>query len=96
MSIVPSRAPDATYAYNATVSAVSTATIAAWIDGLPERFRFGIGGTPTTEIVGANSGSVRVAFYIMTARDANALRKRFARKFKGRAKFARLVYRSGS
>ncbi len=96
MQIVPSLPPvkfENTHIYNATVSAVKPAAIAEWVNGLPERFKNSLYGTVTAEVTGSDAGSTRVSFYIMTPSTANALRKRFARKFGGRAKFARLVTR---
>jgi hypothetical protein len=93
MQTVPSPAPAQTHIYNLTVSAVAPAAVQGWINGLPERFRNSLYGTTTLEVTGKDAGSVRATAYIMTAATANALRKRAQRKWKGRAKFARLVTR---
>lgn len=99
MQTVPSPAPvrvEATHIYSLTVSSVKPEVVQGWLDTLPERLRNHTYGSATWEVVGKDAGSVRACAYIMTATVANIVRKRAQRKWGGRAKFARLVCRSGS
>jgi len=79
--------------YYLTLSNVSPATVRSLIATLPEKYRVTEYGTNICEYNGQEDGSARVCFYLLTAAKANALRKWFQRRLKGRSKFARLVTR---
>ena len=80
-----------THIYYLTVSSVSADTLASYIATLPEKFKQTEYGSNIAEQNGQDSGSGRVCFYMTTAKNADILRKRFQRRFGGRAKWARLV-----
>lgn len=80
-----------THIYNLTVSSVSASKMASTLATLPAKYRVTEYGTNICDFNGQESGSSRVCFYMMDAKKADALRKWFDRRFRGRAKFARLV-----
>ena len=80
-----------THIYNLTVSAVSASKMASTLATLPAKYTTTQYGTTVCDFNGQESGSSRVSFYMLDAVKADALRKWFGRRFKGRAKFARLV-----
>lgn len=80
-----------THIYYLTVSAVSASTLASFVASLPEKFKQSEYGSCIVEQNGQDAGSGRVCFYLMTAKNADILRKRAGRRFGGRAKMARLV-----
>ena len=80
-----------THIYNLTVSSVSASKMATTLATLPAKYTTTQYGTTICDFNGQESGSSRVCFYMMDAKKADALRKWFDRRFRGRAKFARLV-----
>ena len=80
-----------THIYNLTVSSVSASKMATTLATLPAKYTTTEYGTTICDFNGQESGSSRVCFYMMDAKKADALRKWFDRRFRGRAKFARLV-----
>jgi hypothetical protein len=82
-----------THVYNLTASSMSAPRMASMLATLPEKYRVTEYGTVICDFNGQEEASSRVSFYVMDAKKADALRKWFQRRLKGRAKFARLVAR---
>lgn len=80
-----------THIYNLTVSSISAPKMASTLATLPTKYTTTEYGTTICDFNGQEDGSSRVSFYMLDAKRADALRKWFGRRFKGRAKFARLV-----
>jgi hypothetical protein len=80
-----------THIYTLTASNMSATRMAQMLATLPEKYKTADYGVSICDFNGQDSGSSRVSFYMMDATLANALRKWFQRRLKGRGKFARLV-----
>ena len=80
-----------THIYYLTLSSASPATIRSLLAEMPEKYKTTDYGTTIADYNGQKDGSARVCFYLLTSEKANALRKWFKRRFKGRSKFARQI-----
>jgi hypothetical protein len=91
--VIPKNAKETTmtHIYTLTASNMSAPRMASMLATLPSKYRVTEYGTDICDFNGQDTGSSRVSFYMMDATRANALRKWFQRRLKGRGKFARLV-----
>lgn len=83
------------HTYIFTLSSSSTANAQTLIATMPEKYKVAPYGTPITEHNGQGDGGSRIAFYGLTAANANALRKWLFRRTRyktGRGSFARAIF----